>query len=270
MACGAVLCLVWPQPLSAAPNSRGMALSALQAELRSQDPARVNAAIDELARRGSEHTLAALEKLVLAGQPDATLQRVLEALASSPSPHALPLLVRLTRHRRADARRLSYRAIAEVSDRQVPVLLGGGLRDSDARVRGVCATALGELGARDQLPLLFRALARGVPEAAPAIGKLGDARAVERFHEHLQRLPIDVMLTGYERFLERNELAEEVKLEIVARLGEVASPSVKHFLEELLGRRDWKPGDRLRHAVSETARRIDPDPARQKPSRATP
>jgi HEAT repeat protein len=245
-------------------------LAALERELRGADEGQAIAAIDELARRGSEHTVAVLEQLVLEGVPDQTLQHVLQALAATPSRHALPLLARLCRHRRPEARRLSYRAIAAVSDSQVPELLGTGLRDSDAGVRGLSAEALGELGARDQLPLLFRALARGVPQAAPAIGKLGDARDIELFHEQLQRLPINVMLAGYAQFLERPELAQTLKLDIVARLGEVASPSVKHFLEELLSQHDWSREDRLRHAVTETARRIDERAAQQGAGGATP
>jgi hypothetical protein len=72
------------------------------------------------------------------------------------------------------------------------------------------------------------------------------------------------MLNGYEQFLLRADIGEQHKLEIVARLGEVASPSVKHFLEGLIADGTWTKQPRLANALRETAKRIDARPARDR------
>ncbi len=241
-------------------------LEALRSELSTGDVDAVGTATDGLIAMGSERAAAALSDFVHLGQPDALTDRVLERLVEAPFPAALPLLAELTRHRRAGVRRMAYSALARLEARKraprvdaaaVDAMLAEGLRDSDAGVRGRCARALGERGAVAQLDTLFRALERGVPEAGAAIGRIGDSAALARFHTHVGTRPIDVMLAGYEQFLARAELGEADKLDIVARLGEVASPTVKHFLGRLLASTDWPPKSRLRHAVYETERRID-------------
>jgi hypothetical protein len=167
------------------------------------------------------------------------------------------LLGELTQHRRPAARLLAYRGLAQIPGPLSDEALARGLRDSDAAVRGLCATQLGERNARAHAELLLRALERGVPEAAVAIGKLGDASMVARYDALLQRLPIDVMLGGYAEFLKRSDLAESTKLEIVARLGEVAGVVVKRFLEQLVVEGVGKGQATLELALRETAKRID-------------
>jgi hypothetical protein len=199
---------------------------------------------------------------VRAGQPDAATDAVLRALQKHPVAAAMPLLQDLTWHRRATVRRLAYGALATIADDSVDPILARGLRDSDAAVRGISARALGRRGARGQLDVLFLAMSRGVPEAATAVGQLGDAQAVARYHAFLGRLPIGVMLSGYERFLTRDDLSEDTRIEIVGRLGEVAGLTVKRFLERMLATAEWPRDSRLPHALRETAKRIDDRPGR--------
>ena len=59
-------------------------------------------------------------------------------------------------------------------------------------------------------------------------------------------------------FLRRSDLAEATKLEIVARLGEVAGAVVKQFLEQLVADGVGKKGSgSFDLALRETAKRID-------------
>jgi hypothetical protein len=252
----------------AAPRARDTKVSQLAASLQrpDADADAVGRAVDALIALGGTSAADAIARFIRAGQPDALTDRALERMIETPFPAALALLGDLTRHRRAHVRQLAYGALAQLEpSRRPPVvdaasvdaMLAQGLRDSDAGVRGRCARALGERGAAAQLPVLFVALERGVPEAGAAIGRLGDAAAVARFHEHLGKRPIGVMLAGYEQFLARDELSEKTKLDIVAQLGEVASPSVKLFLERVLATGDFPPRGRLVHALRETAKRIE-------------
>ena len=233
------------------------ALKKLDAGLTSPESTRVVQSLQGLGKLKHPAAVERLQRFLHAGQPDALADRAIDALGATGLEEALPLLSELTHHRRSGARRHAYSAIAAIADDSVPALLAKGLRDSDAGVRGEAARWLGELGAQDELPILFRALSLGVPEAAAAIGKLGDEASLAKYDQHLERQPLTVMLAGYEAFLGRTDLPEKAKLGIVGRLGEVAGVTVKRFLESLLAKLDWKNQLRLRHAVKETARRIE-------------
>src|SRR4029079_11403194 len=113
-------------------------------------------------------------------------------------------------------------------------LLEQGLRDSDRNVRATAARELGEMGARESVDILFVAFDRGVVEAAASIGKLGDRQSVSRFNDHLGHQPLSVMLSGYIEYLPRDDIPEEVKVDIVGRLGDVSGPLVRSFLQRYL------------------------------------
>ncbi|MCS6798623.1 MAG: HEAT repeat domain-containing protein [Myxococcota bacterium] len=235
-------------------------IEAILPKLRSASPDEVREGIDLLSALDRPEVVPHLVETLRAGQPDAVTDRALEALGALAHPGAIEALTVFTHHRRPGARLRAYRALAAISDPRVPSLLERGLSDSDRSVRAAAAVALGDIGARGSLDVLFRAFERGVVEAAIAIGKLGDARAVERFGEHLGRRPLGVMLSGYGEFLRRTDLPEAVKLQIVARLTEVSGPMVRRFFEELLATLPER-GGRLRTEVETAIRRIPPGPA---------
>jgi len=240
------------------------------AGLQNADPALVGAAVDALGKRGDRAAVDTLAAFLRSGQPDALADRALLALGATRRPEALAAVAEFTHHRRVSARTSAYTAAAGLTGEAANALLGAGLRDSDAGVRGLCAHELAERGARSQLDLLFRAFARGVPEAAFAVGKLADAASLPRFEQQLGRLPIQVMLAGYEQFLLRPDFDEATKLELVAHLGEVASLTVKRFLEQLLVAHPWARQLRLQRAIADTARRIDPAQGARTPPPAAP
>ncbi|HMI90051.1 MAG TPA: hypothetical protein VK509_01755 [Polyangiales bacterium] len=254
----------------AAPGKKWQSIEALRSGLASGDPVKAGAAIDGLGQRGDRAAVDALTAFLIAGQADLWADRAIEALGNTRSPDARALLGELTQHRRPAARLLAYRGLAQIPGVAPDAILAQGLRDSDASVRGLCATQLGERNARPHVELLLRALERGVPEAAVAIGKLGDAEVVARYGALLQRLPIDVMLGGYGEFLRRSDLAEATKLEIVARLGEVAGVVVKRFLEQLIADGVGKGSPTLELALRETAKRIDDGGTRGGTAASTP
>jgi hypothetical protein len=248
--------------VNASGGSKGQkgAADALSAALTSGDVARAEAAIDALGKRGDRAAVGALVELVRQGQPDALTDRALRALGETRSPDALPFLSELTHHRRSQARQAAYGAAGRIDNEAANELLAQGLRDSDPGVRGLCARSLGERGAKSQLDVLWRGLERGVPEASVAIGRLAAPDAVARLHAFLGQLPIQVMLGGYEQLLLRDDVQEDVKLDIVARLGEVAGLTVKRFLEELLARKIWARQPSVLRALAATAKRIDDRP----------
>lgn len=236
-------------------------LEAIVPRLKSANPDEVREAIDLLSIIDRPEVIPHLAELLRSGQPDPITDRALEALAVLAHPDAIEVLTFFTHHRRVGARRRAYEALAAIDDPRIRPILETGLSDSDRSIRGATALALGEMGARESLDVLFRAFERGVVEAAIAIGKLGDRRSVERFSEHLGRRPLAIMLSGYGEFLRRDDISNEVKSEIVARLGEVSGPMVKRFLQDYLTTFSERDGSDLRRQVEETIRRIPDGPA---------
>lgn len=234
-------------------------LDSIVARLASDDSDEVREAIDQLTVIDHPSVVPHLAELLRSGRSDEVTDRALEALRGLAHPSAVDVLVEFTRHRRPRARRIAYQALAAIEDPRVPALLEQGLRDSDRNVRATVARDLGEIGARQSLDTLFLAFERGVVEAAIAIGKLGDRESIARFDEHLGRVPLSVMLSGYHEYLRRSDIPDDVKISIVNRLGEVSGPMVRSFLQRYL---DTFPThgraaqSRLRTTVVETLRRI--------------
>ena len=247
------------EPMAPAPTLADLA--EIVPKLESTQGDEVREAIDLLTVIDRPEVVAPLSALLRAGQPDAITDRALEALGALGQAGAVDVLVEFTHHRREPARRRAYQALAAIQDPRVPRLLEQGLRDSDRNVRGAAALALGQIGARGSVDTLFIAFDRGVIEAAIAIGKLGDRAAVQKFSESVGRRPLSVMLSGFEQFVRRRDLPDEVKLEIVQRLGEVSGPLVKTFLREYLGTFSERDRSALKRAIEETIRRIPDGPA---------
>lgn len=233
-------------------------LDSIVPKLSSDNPDEVREAIDLLSVIDRPQVIPHLAHVLRAGQSDAITDRAIEALGGLAKPEAINVLSAFRHHRRPGVRRRAYEGLAAIRDPRIPGLLERGLADSDRNVRATAALALGGIGARGSLDVLFRAFERGVVEAAIAIGKLGNREAVARFDEHLGDRPLAIMLSGYNEFLRRRDIPNEVKTDIVARLGEVSGVMVRRFLQEYLGsfptgRRRRSP---LQQHVEETISRI--------------
>jgi hypothetical protein len=239
-------------------------LDTIVPRLSSANPDEVREAIDLLSVIDRPEVVPHLATLLRSGQPDPITDRALEALGGLAHPSGIDVLTEFTHHRRSGARLRAYRALAAIRDNRIPELLSRGLRDSDRGVRGAAALALGDIGARGTLDILFTAFERGVVEAAIAIGKLGDAQSVTRFTEYLTRQPLAIMLTGYDQYLRRNEIPERIKLNIVAQLGEISGPMVKRFLQDYARTFSERDRSNLRREVEATIRRIPDAPTGQR------
>jgi hypothetical protein len=214
-------------------------LEEIVARLQSTSPDEVRESITLLTIINDRAAVPPLAALLRSGQTDVITDSALEALQRLAVPQGLDVLSEFTHHRRVGARRRAYAAIAAVrDDRRVPALLEQGLRDSDRNIREECAQALGRIGARGSLDMLFRAFERGVLGAAEAIGRLGGEADVARFNTFLGRMPISVMLGGYDQFLQRRDISDAVKVDIIGRLREVSGRLV---CQSLLTFRDSLP-----------------------------
>ncbi len=214
-------------------------LPTISARLRSANADEVREAITLLTIINDDAAIAPLSELLRSGQNDVITDAALEALQRLAMAPSIDVLTEFTHHRRAGARRRAYAAIAAIrTDRRVAPLLEQGLRDSDRSIREETAEALGRIGARGSLEMLFRAFERGVLGAGVSIGRLGSDADVTRFNAFLGRMPISVMLGGYDQLLQRRDIADSVKIDIIGRLREVSGRMV---CQSLLTYRDTLP-----------------------------
>lgn len=213
----------------------------------------------------------AVAKLLEQGRSDVVTDRALEALASVGTPAAGQLVAQYAHHRRVAARARAFTALGKVagSDRALRELVASGLRDGAPEVRAAAARSLESLKATEATPLLLKALGRGVPEAAVTLGAIGDASSLEGYNAYLRKQPLDVMLTGYERYVLRPDLNEKSKLDIIAKLEDVSGPAVLQWLSSL-ARRPQLPAAVREAAAASTLRVGKAQGAGAKPANVAP
>jgi HEAT repeat protein len=198
----------------------------------------------------------AVAKLLERGHTDAVTDRALETLGALGAAQAGRVLAQFTHHRRPGARARAFAALGTVagSDHALRQRVANGLRDGSPSVRGAAARALEVLKAREATPTLLQAVGRGVPEAAVTLGAIGEPSSLEGFTAYLGKQPLDVMLSGYDRWLSRADLDEKAKLGIIARLEDVAGPAVLRFVSSLGRRPQLSPA--VRQAAAAATLRI--------------
>lgn len=240
------------------------------AKLQSENLDEVRDAIQFLGVSEAPQAIDPLVALLRTGPADIYTEAILEALGSLARPQALPVLLDYLRHRRVNVRTKVVDAIAAIRDPRVRPALEQALRDSDPRVRGAAALALGRTGATASLPILFRAFERGVPEAAVAIGQLGNAASSEQLLAYLGQRPLPLLLPGFKEFMARRDFPEPAKLHVVEKLLELSGPQVKRFLITYVGTLPESDRSRVRQAAEEAIRRIPDEATPQRAPRPAP
>lgn len=223
-----------PPVAASASTERAHRRADLQAALRAEDADAVRRAVEALREADDPETVTLLSALLRSGVPSGLVDLALVSLGETHDADALPVLVEFTQHRRPGARRRAYLAVANIPGPEAHRVLEQGLADQHQSVRAACATALGNAGSAASVARLFEAWDRGVPEAATAIGKLGEKESIARFGQRLTRVRLPVMLAGYREYLTRTDIDSRAKVEIVQTLGEVSGPAVSRFLEDYL------------------------------------
>jgi HEAT repeat protein len=219
-------------------------VDAIRKELVSGDEKRIAAALERVRDAGEEaRPLASeVEALLKKGVSVTLCVGALDAIGAIKQTSASALIAPYVRHRVPDVRRAAARALVKTGGAPAIRALRQALRSNDAVVRGVAASGLGELGAKEALPELFTALDRRVGEAAGSIGRLCDPTQCENFAERLGRLPFDVMTSGFDEILFRApaEMPDDQKIRIVGRLRELGTKDAGAYLADVAQR--WPPG----------------------------
>ena len=223
--------------------------------LKSGDVAQVKSALDDV-RVSGKAGIAAVPTIIerlRAGLTPALTQAAIETLGDTESETATDILAWYSHHRNVEIRRSAIQALARTKGTQAITALRNALSDPDPAVRGLSATALGDMRAKDAVPALFAALEHNVPEAAAAIGELCFDTDCERLAAKIGHMPFDVVTSGLDEVLLRPpvDVKDEIKVKIVGRVREMGTAEANRFLKGVQTRWPTRASARVKQAIDQ-------------------
>lgn len=225
----------------------------IKAELESGNEKRMLAALQQVedAEDAGKAAVPHLEALARRGASVSVLSRCLEVLGGLKQSTSSLAIAPYYRHRVPEVRRSAAKALLKTGGPAAVKALRAALRSPDAQVRGIAASGLGSLNAREALPDLFAALSHNVGEAAASIGQLCKPEECEKLAGYLGKLPLDVVTSGFDQILFRSpkDMGDEQKIRIVGRLRELGTKDAGNYLADVAERwpKDWSK--RVKQAV---------------------
>jgi hypothetical protein len=223
--------------------------------LKSHDPAQIKSALDDVrvaAKAGAAAAPAIVELLAQGLPPDLT-EAAIDALADTEIEAASPALSWYARHRNVVLRRAAIRALARTRGALAVKALRAGLSDIDPGVRGLAATGLGTLKAKEAIGDLFVALDHKVAESSPAIGLICVGDECDKLAAKLGSQPFEVVTGGLDQALFRSsiDVSDDIKVKIVARVRELGTAEANHFLRDVQTKWPKRGSQRVRQAIDQ-------------------
>jgi HEAT repeat protein len=223
--------------------------------LRSGDPTQVKSALDDVrmsAKAGAPAVSTIAELLQHGLSPDLT-QAALDAIGDTEAEAGSQAVAWYTRDRSAAIRRSAVQVLARTRGVAAVAALRASLSDPDPAVRGMAATGLGSMKAKDAVGDLFTALDHKVAEAAASIGQLCAGNECDRLAGKLGSVPFDVVTGGLDQMLFRPaaDVSDDIKIKIVGRLRELGTAEANRFLRDVQGKwpRTWSA--RVKQAIDQ-------------------
>jgi HEAT repeat protein len=230
----------------------------LTEKLKSSDPAEIQAALAQAkaAGKGARPLAPAIEELLRRGAQAEVAGLALQALGEVGTEASAPAMVPYARHRNPDLRKKALAALARTGGTDAAATLRAALSDPDRGVRGVAASGLGPLHAKDAVSDLFTALDHDIGEAAASLGQLCGPAECDRLMEKLSTLGLDVMTGAFDAILFRPaaEVPDETKIHVVERVRDLRTEEANKYLRDVATR--WPAGDsgRVRQALDQAIR----------------
>jgi HEAT repeat protein len=225
--------------------------------LKSGDLAQVKSALDDVrtSAKAGAPAVPAIVELIQKGLSPSLTQAAVETLADTESETASAGLAWYARHRNAVLRRAAVQALARTRGPIAIKMLRVTLSDPDPAVRGLSATGLGTMKAKEAIGDLFVALEHKVAEASASIGQLCAGGECDRLAAKLGggSLPFEVVTSGLDQALFRGppDVSDDNKVKIIARVRELGTGEANRFLRDVQSR--WPKGGspRVRQALDQ-------------------
>jgi hypothetical protein len=223
-----------------------------EADLKSGDPAKVRAALDDVRMGGKANARLApvIADLLQRGLPLSVSEAAINTLGDLQSDAASPVLASYAQYRTTKIRQAAIKALLKTKGAPAVRSFRRGLSDPDPMIRGLSATGLGALKAKEALPDLSVALDHRVDEAAVAIGQLCGAPECEALAARIGRLPLDVVTGGLDQALFRPDVPEDTKIKFIGKLRELGTAEANKYLKDVL-KRGATLSPRLKQAVDQ-------------------
>jgi HEAT repeat protein len=224
-------------------------------KLRSGDDPTIKAALDDVrtAGKGAASVAPTIVDLLDRGVGAELTVAAIDTLGDLESPASSRVLAWYAVHRSPAVRQAAVKALARTKGPEAVAALRHALSDDDAMVRGIAATGLGSLKAKDAVRDLFTALDHKVGEAAASIGQLCSPAECEELTGKLGKLPFDVVTGGLDQVLFRPpaELDDDEKVKVIGRVRELGTEEANKFLRDVQKR--WPPGwsSRVKQAIDQ-------------------
>lgn len=242
------------KPKPATPKAIPLPADAVK-RLKSGDAAQVKTALDDVRTSGKAGApaVAAIVDLLRQGISPESTKAAIETLGDVESEAASEVLAWYSRHRDAAIRRATAVALAKTRGAAAVKALRASLSDPDAAVRGLAATSLGGMNAKEAVGDLFVALDHRVHEAAASIGQLCAGGECERLAGKLGSVPLVVVTGGLDQVLFRpsGDVSDDIKLKIVGSVRELGTGEANRFLRDV--QKKWPDAwsKRVRRAVDQ-------------------
>jgi HEAT repeat protein len=223
--------------------------------LQSGDPSQIKSALDDVrtsAKAGAAAVPTIAQLLQHGLSPDLT-QAALDAIGDTESGAGSEAVAWYTRDRSAAIRRSAVTVLSRTRGPAAVVALRASLSDPDAGVRGLSATGLGSMKAKDAVGDLFTALDHKVAEAAASIGQLCSGDECDRLAGKLGSVAFDVVTGGLDQMLFRpaTDVSDDVKIKVVGRLRELGTAEGNRFLRDVQGKWPKTWSARVKQAIDQ-------------------
>jgi len=223
--------------------------------LRSGDPAEVKGALDEVrtSARAGAPAAPVIAELLEHGLTPSLTQAAIDTLGDTESEAGSVALGWYAQHRNVELRRSAVQALSRTRGAVAVKALRQALSDPDPNVRGLAATGLGSMKAKDTVADLFLALDHKVAEAAASIGQLCAGNECDRLAGKLGSVPFDVVTSGLDQVLFRppSDVSDDIKVKIVGRVRELGTGEANRFLRSVQGKWPKAWSQRVKQAIDQ-------------------
>lgn len=223
--------------------------------LKSGDPAQIKSALDDVrtSAKAGAPAVPTIAGLLQHGLSPELTQAALDAIGDTESEAGSAAVAWYTRDRSAAVRRSAVQVLARTRGASAVAALRASLSDPDPGVRGMAATGLGSMKAKDAVGDLFVALDHKVPEAAASIGQLCTGDECDRLAGKLGSVSFDVVTGGLDQMLFRPpaDVSDDMKIKVVGRLRELGTAESNRFLRDVQAKWPAKWSARVKQAIDQ-------------------
>lgn len=247
-----------PKPAALPKAPAKVDVAPMVAKIKSGDEGQIRAGLDDMRIAGPSAAAGAIEVSNLLGRGinEVLTQQAIDTLGDLESPDGSPVLALYATHRNVGLRRSAVKALVRTKGAAAAPALKKALGDQDAQVRGVAASGLGALKAKDSVPDLFIALDHKIAEAAASIGQLCNAEQCEQLAQKIGKMPFDVVTGGLDQVLSRpaTDVSDDTKIKVIGRLRETGTAEANKFLKDIQLRMPKDTSARVKQALDQAVR----------------